>query len=92
MYCEENINETVDGKYQLIELTGTVTPQYRLEDENGRRLPLREIDYHDWKTDNFGELYDSYGDLRYDEYGDYPIDDVSDNLKSYHTLSLWYDN
>lgn len=92
MYCEENINETVDGKYQLYEIRRLASFEYRLEDENGRRLPLREIDYHEWKTDNFGELYDSYGDLRYDEYGEYCIVDVSDRLEDYHTLSLWYDN
>lgn len=86
------INVTVDGKYRLIERMSMATPQYRLEDENGHRVPLNEIDYHDWVTDNFGELFDSYGDLRYDMYGEYPIDDVCDRLEDYHTLSLWYDN
>lgn len=61
----EVLNETVDGKYRLIEYTNFAGAcSYRLEDEAENTHPLYKIDELDWKTDEFGELVDRYGELR----------------------------
>lgn len=85
------INVTVDGKYYLFE-TCHVAFRYQIEDEIGHSVPLNEVEYLDWKYDNFGDLFDECGDMREVDEDGYIITDKSDNLKSYHTLSLWYDN
>lgn len=60
----EVLNETVDGKYRLIEYAELFGVSYRLEDEDGNTQPLWKIDYLDWKKDEFGELVDESGSLR----------------------------